>query len=106
MCLGVAELLRIQLRGCAGSARVIPGPRRISLKSVEILRSLGSLGMTFIACRFLLCKKNEGPSDKEDGKLTIRPTTGTVQSLRTSGLITRLLANLLGFPTDALRQLR
>ena len=27
-----------------------------------------------------------------DGKLTIRPTTGTVQSLRTSGLITRLIA--------------
>jgi len=37
-------------------------------------------------------KKNEGPSDKADGKLTIRPTTGTVQSLRTSGLITRLIA--------------
>ena len=39
-----------------------------------------------------LKKRNEGPSDKEVGKLTIRPTTGTVQSLRTAFHITRLVA--------------
>jgi hypothetical protein len=51
-------------------------------------------------------KKNEGPSDKVDGKLTVRPTTGTVQSLRTILPYHPTRRVLLGFPTDALRQLR